>query len=167
MSGWRDTSTMSGVRMHWEQSSVGKVSDRRAMLPPSDGSRSTSTTGKPALAMSSAARIPATPPPITRPRFVTGTSTGFRARACFTRSTVAATIRHALAVAWSWFGWTQEHCSRMLAISHWNGLSPAWDAAARKVGSWSCGEQAATTTPVRSCSLIASARIFCPGAEQK
>ncbi len=45
MRGWRAASTIKGVRMHWEQSRVGKVSERRAMWPPRDGSRSTSTTG--------------------------------------------------------------------------------------------------------------------------
>ena len=51
--------------MHCEQSSVGKVSESWAMCPPMEGSRSTSTTGKPLLAMSSAALIPAMPAPTT------------------------------------------------------------------------------------------------------
>ncbi len=38
-------STILGVRMHWEQSRVGKVSDSWAMCPPMDGSRSTKMTG--------------------------------------------------------------------------------------------------------------------------
>ncbi len=47
--------------MHWEQSSVGNVSESPAILPPTDGSFSTSTTSCPAEAMSSAAWMPATP----------------------------------------------------------------------------------------------------------
>ena len=67
---------MRGVRMHCEQSSVGKVSERPAILPPIEGSRSTSTTSQPPSAMSSAAWMPATPPPITRARRVTGMRIG-------------------------------------------------------------------------------------------
>ena len=67
------TSTIFGVRIHWEQSSVGKVSSSWAMRPPMDGLFSTRVTGIRASAMSSAAWIPAIPPPITRARLVTGT----------------------------------------------------------------------------------------------
>ncbi len=87
--------------------------------------------------MSSAARIPATPPPTTRARRVRGTSTGVSGRDRRTRSTAAATISAAFAVARVRSGWTQEHCSRILAISHWKGFRPARAAARRKVGSWS------------------------------
>ncbi len=46
------------------------------MCPPIDGLLSTSTTSWPALAMSSAAWIPAMPPPITSAVRVTGTRIG-------------------------------------------------------------------------------------------
>ena len=85
--------------MHWEQSRVGKVSDSFDMLPPSDGSRSTSTTGWPELAMSNAERMPATPPPMTRAALVTGTSTGSSGLDRLTRSTAAVTVWQALAEA--------------------------------------------------------------------
>ena len=74
--GWRATSTMRGVRMHCEQSSVGKVSESWLMCPPIDGLFSTSTTSWPASAMSSAAWIPAMPPPSTSAVRVTGTRIG-------------------------------------------------------------------------------------------
>ena len=138
------------------------------MLPPSDGLRSTSTTWCPALARSRAARRPATPPPMTSARSVTGTSMGSRGRACCIRTAIDATTWHALRVASSGSGWTHEHCSRMLAMSHRKGLSPAWAAAAvRNVRSWSCGEQAATTTRSSWWSLTASMTSFWPGAEQR
>ncbi len=46
------------------RSIVGKVSANCAMWPPIVGFFSTKTTGKPAFAMSNAARIPAIPPPM-------------------------------------------------------------------------------------------------------
>src|SRR5208283_4251395 len=54
MRGCCPTSTMRGVRIHCEQSSVGKVSDSPAILPPTEGSRSTITTSYPASAISNA-----------------------------------------------------------------------------------------------------------------
>ena len=76
MFGWLATSTIFGVMMHWEQSSVGKVSESWAMWPPMEGSRSTSSTWWPQSAMSSAAWMPAMPPPMTSARLVTGTVIG-------------------------------------------------------------------------------------------
>ena len=43
--------------------------------------------------------------------------------------------------------WIHEQCSRMLAISQWNGLRPDAAVTRRNVFSCMCGEQAATTTP--------------------
>ena len=76
MIGWRATSTMRGVRMHCEQSRVGKVSESWLMWPPMEGDFSTSNTGLPALAMSSAAWMPAMPPPSTSAFLVMGTRMG-------------------------------------------------------------------------------------------
>ena len=66
MFGWRPASTILGVRMQEEQSRVGNVLSSCDMRPPMLGERSTRYTWKPASAMSSAAWIPAIPPPITR-----------------------------------------------------------------------------------------------------
>ena len=70
------TSTMRGVRMHCEQSRVGKVSDSCDMWPPMEGSLSTRITLWPALAMSRLAWMPAMPPPMTSAVLVTGTLIG-------------------------------------------------------------------------------------------
>src|SRR5665647_2870045 len=51
--------------------------------------------------------------------------------------------------------WTQEHWSRMLANSNRYLLSPASSHAARNKGSCVRGVQDATTTLLRSCSLMA------------
>src|SRR5512138_1088397 len=69
MRGWCATSAMRGVQMQLEQSSVGKTLFRPTMTPPMEGCRSTSSTSKPWLARSSAACIPAIPPPITSPSY--------------------------------------------------------------------------------------------------
>jgi len=71
----------------------------------------------------------------------------------------------AFSVVTSPFSCTQEQCSRRLAISHRYGLRPASATALRKVGSCMRGEQAATTTPVRLCSMIAFLIMFWPGSE--
>ena len=156
---------MRGVRMHCEQSSVGKVSESWLMWPPMEGSLSTRITSWPPSAMSSAAWMPAMPPPMTRARLVTGTVMVSSGRLCLTFSTIMRTISIALAVASSLSSWTQEQCSRMLAISHRNGLRPAWSAARRKVFSCMRGEQAATTTPVSSFSSMAFLTRVWPGSE--
>ena len=67
-------STMRGVRMQAEQSMVGKVLSRRAMVPPMVVSRSTMVTLRPASARSRAVWMPATPPPITSTSLLTLTS---------------------------------------------------------------------------------------------
>jgi len=59
------TSTIFGERMHIEQSFVGNVLSSCAICPPMVGSRSTRCTVTPWFARSSAAWIPATPPPMT------------------------------------------------------------------------------------------------------
>ena len=165
MFGCRAASTIRGVRMHWEQSRVGKVSDSWLMCPPMDGDFSTSTTWCPELAMSSAAWIPAMPPPSTSARLVTGTWIGCSGWLRLTFSTITRTRSAAFSVVTSPFSCTQEQCSRRLAISHRYGFSPASATALRKVGSCIRGEQAATTTPVSWCSRIASLIMLCPGSE--
>ncbi len=94
-------STIFGVRMHCEQSSVGNVSESCAMCPPIDGDFSTRTTSYPEFAMSSAAWIPATPPPTTSARRVSGTSIGASASSSFAFSTIVLTILMAFRVAFS------------------------------------------------------------------
>ena len=116
---------MRGVRMHCEQSSVGKVSLSWLMWPPMEASFSTRMTSWPPSAMSRAAWMPAMPPPITMARFVTGILMGSSGRLCLTFSTMVRAMSMALAVASALSSWIQEQCSRMLAISHMNGLSPA------------------------------------------
>ena len=71
----------------------------------------------------------------------------------------------ALIVASPLLGWTQEQCSRILAISTRYGLIPAFSHVFRKVFRCMCGEQEATTTAVRPSSLILFRIICCPGSE--
>jgi len=85
--------------MHWEQSRVGKVSESWAMWPPIDGWRSTRITGYPLLAISRAAWIPETPPPITRAFLVTSTLMVSKGLSPRTFSTMVRTILMALLVA--------------------------------------------------------------------
>ena len=54
-----------------EQSMVGKVLSRRAIMPPTLGLFSTMTVSRPPSAQSRAACMPATPPPMTRTRLLT------------------------------------------------------------------------------------------------
>ncbi len=151
--------------MHCEQSRVGKVSLSWLMWPPIEASFSTSTTSWPPSAMSSAAWMPAMPPPITSARLVTGMRMLSSGRLCLTFSTIVRAMSIALGVASALSSWIHEQCSRMLAISHMKGLSPAPAQARRKVFSCMCGEQAATTTPVSWCSSIALRTSACPGSE--
>src|SRR4030042_3470669 len=65
MLGWRPASTSLGARMHVEQSLVGKVLSSCAIAPPIDGLLSPRDTLNPASARSSAACVPAMPPPTT------------------------------------------------------------------------------------------------------
>ena len=165
MFGWLATSTIFGVMMHWEQSSVGKVSESMAMWPPMEGSRSTRMTWWPQSAMSSAAWMPAMPPPMTSARLVMGTVMGTSFLFFLTRSTMRRTMSVALAVASSRSSCTQEQCSRMFAISHRNGFSPAARAAFLKVFSCMRGEHAATTRASSFCSTTAFFNRFWPGSE--
>ncbi len=118
---------MRGVRMHCEQSRVGKVSESCAMWPPIEASFSTSTTSWPPSAMSSAAWMPAMPPPMTMARLVTGMRIVSSGTLCLTFSAIVRAVSIALTVAASRSSWIHEQCSRMLAISQRNGLSPACD----------------------------------------
>ena len=113
----------------------------------------------------SAASMPAMPPPTTITAGLTGTSMGSSAWLNGRRWICALRMRLAFSVASSLSSVTQEQCSRRLAISHRYGFSPASATALRKVGSCMRGEQAATTTPVRLCSLMASLIMLCPGSE--
>ncbi len=109
--------------------------------------------------------MPAMPPPMTSARLVTGTRIGSRGLLRLTFSTIVRTMSMAFSVASPRSSWTQEQCSRMLAISHMYGLSPAYRQALRNVFSCMCGEQAATTTPVRLFSSMALRTRFWPGSE--
>ena len=159
------TSTIRGVRIHCEQSSVGNVSDSWDICPPIDGSCSTITTFCPAFAISSAAWIPAMPPPMTSAVFVTGTLIENSGLFRFTFSTIIETRSVAFSVVASPLACTHEQCSRRFAISQRNGFNPVSAHVLRNVGSCMRGEHAATTTPVRFFSLIAWRMRFCPGSE--
>src|SRR5512133_981475 len=130
-----------------------------------EGDLSIITTLCPVLAISRAAWMPAIPPPITIAVFVTGTFIGWRAELSFTFSTCVLTISTAFLVVRSFFSCTQEQCSLRFAISQRNGFNPASEHAFLKVGSCILGEHAATTTPVRLCSLTASLIRVWPGSE--
>ena len=87
------------------------------MLPPIVDPLSTRVTGSPESAMSSAAWMPATPPPITSTRLVTGTAVEYRGTWRRTRATPFRTRSIALSVAVSISEWIHEQCSRILTIS--------------------------------------------------
>jgi len=61
--------------------------------------------------------------------------------------------------------WTQEHWSRMLAISKRYGLRPASRQVSMKSGSWVRGVQEATMTRLSLCSFIFSRMRFCVSSE--
>ena len=120
----------------------------------------------PASARSSAACMPPTPPPTTIAVFSTGTLFGMRSSSRDAFATAILTASFAFSVASSgWCMCTHEFWSRMFAISNRKGFRPPAAVALRNVGSCRRGVQAATTTPVRFCSLMASAILFCPGVE--
>jgi len=83
-----------------------------------EGSFSTTITSMPPSAMSSAAWMPAIPPPMIRARLVTGMWMASNGRLCLTFSTIVRAMSIALSVAASRSSWIHEQCSRMLAISH-------------------------------------------------
>ena len=66
--GWREISSIRGLRMHMEQSLVGKVLSNCAIRPPMEKPASTRVTGSPTAATSRAAWMPAMPPPTTNTR---------------------------------------------------------------------------------------------------
>ena len=99
MFGCLATSTIFGVRMQAEQSSVGNVLSSMAMWPPMVACFSTMTTLKPASAMSSAAWMPATPPPTTIAAGRTSTKLGCSSHWRTARRTAAATDALAFSVA--------------------------------------------------------------------
>ena len=162
---WADASTIFGVRIQAEQSRVGKVLSSCDILPPILGVFSTISTSYPASAMSSAVWIPAIPPPMTKARFVTRLSPGFRDAFRFTFAIAALARITAFLVASSISLWIQEQCSRMLATSTMYGFRPALSAALRKVVSCIRGEQEHTTSPVSFSFLMASAILDCPASE--
>ena len=109
--------------------------------------------------------MPAMPPPMTSTLRVTGTPTGVSGSFLRARCTVERVILIAFSVALSLSLCTQAHCSRMLAISHWNGFRPPSAEASRKVFSCRFGEQQEMTTLSSLCSLMASMTDFWPGSE--
>ena len=136
------------------------------MRPPRKGRFSMSVTFMPRSARSRAAISPPTPPPITSAAGWIGMrrfSSGTRWRARFT---AARTRREALAVAASLSSITQETCSRMFTCSNRYWLRPARSTVRRKVIWCSVGEQAATMTRLRPCSLIFCSISAWPGSEQ-
>ena len=161
----RDTVTILGVRMHAAQSNVGNVLSNWAIRPPIEGSRSTMTASYPANPTSMAAWIPEIPPPMTSALFVTGILDRNRGLLSATLARAMSTRSSAFSVASSRLSWTQEHCSRMLAISTMYGFSPSASTQPRNVGSCRLGEHAATTIRSSPCSSIASAISLCPGSE--
>ena len=66
--GWREISSIRGLRMHMAQSLVGKVLSNCAIRPPMEKPASARVTGSPAAATSRAAWMPAMPPPTTNTR---------------------------------------------------------------------------------------------------
>ena len=165
MLGCWDASTMRGVRMHCEQSSVGKVSLSWLMWPPMDGFLLDQDDLVAAVGDVERRLDAGDAAADDQARLVTGILIVSSGRLCLTFSTIVRPMSMALAVASSLSSWTQEQCSRMLAISHMNGLRPAWSAARRKVVSCMCGEQAAMTTPVRLLSSMAFLTSCWPGSE--
>ena len=77
-----------------EQSIVGKVLSNWAITPPMDACFSTRTTSIPLSARSSAAWIPATPPPITMARWVMGSLSSVRGVFLLTHKRQHALKRH-------------------------------------------------------------------------
>jgi hypothetical protein len=112
--------------------------------------------------------MPATPPPTTSERLVTGTSISLSDLSAPARRTAILTRSVALAVAAgrSWLC-TQLTCSRRLAISIRYGLRPASATIARNVGSCRRGEHDAMTTRLRPRFRISSFMPTCPGSEQE
>ena len=95
-----------------------------------------------------AARIPATPPPITATRGVVFTVIGSSAWPRWARAMPALTSLIAFLVAPSGSSvCVHEHCSRMLTWVTRYGFTPARSATPRKVNVCSLGEQQATTIP--------------------
>ena len=117
MLGFWPTSVIRGVTIQEAQSSVGNVLSSMAIFPPTVGFFSTKSTGKPASAMSSAAVMPAIPPPITRARFVIGVSPGVSGVSNIDLAMAAFPKATAFSVASAMSFITHEHCSRMLATS--------------------------------------------------
>ncbi len=129
----------------------------RRAIPPNWSLFSTRLTLKPWLARSSAAFIPAIPPPMTSASLLTPMVTVCRGSSRRALATARFTISLALAVAASLsFMCTQEQCSRMLPISNRKGFRPAEAQVARNRGSCVRGVQDATTTRFSLCSRIIS-----------
>ncbi len=151
--------------MQIEQSTVGKVLSRRAIMPPTEGLFSTSTTSNPPSAQSSAACIPATPPPMTNTRLLILKREATSDLFCFAFSTASFIASIALLVFNSLSSPIHEQCSRILAISKKYRFSPAFSTVRRNVSSCIRGEQAATTTRSSFSRLIASLISSWPGSE--
>src|SRR3972149_846160 len=79
------------------------------------------------------------------------------------RAPPAATRAFAFSVAFTRSFVTQETCSRMFTMWTRNGFAPALSTARRKVASWRCGEQEATTIRFSLTSWMSFAIISWPG----
>ena len=121
----------------------------------------------PESAISSAAWMPATPPPMTRARLVIGAVLDCSSCWRRTRSMPMSTRSIALSVAISLSSWIHEHCSRMFTMSIRYGFRPPSATARRNVGSCMRGEHEAMTTRVRPFSWMAFLIASCPGCEQE
>ena len=126
-----------------------------ATWPPSSASRSTRKTPMPMSARPIAARMPATPPPMTSDFLVVSTTIGssgsdrrVRAMPALIRPMALFVVPSASSV------WIHEACSRTLTWLYSNWLRPARLATPRKVVTCSFGEQDATTRPSSCCSSM-------------
>ena len=119
----------------------------------------------PALARTSAAWMPAMPPPTTSTFGLIGTFFTSSGLCSGTRWMAARARAMALRVASRRSVCTQASCSRMLTIWKKNGFSPPRRVASRNVCSCSSGEQAATTMRLSRCSMMSCTIISWPGSE--
>ena len=135
---------------------AGASSSRSLSIPPRQRVFSTRCVSYPWSAIAEAAVIPAIPPPITSAFWIKGSSdisSGISLRAF---STAIQTMSFALRVASSFSCLcTQESILRMFDISSRYGFNPDRSRTPRKIDSWVLGEQAAMTTRLILCSLIA------------
>jgi hypothetical protein len=124
----------------------GKSFPHAPTWPPTSAHFSTRCTESPRSESASAARIPATPAPITSAAGTVSTRTSASGLSRRALAIPAPTSWTAFAVAFSRScRCAQEHCSRMFTWVYMYGFRPARPAMARKVFRWSLGEQEAIT----------------------